>query len=123
MLARHLDLDATGYLDLARELPDRRAERSGDRLRALVLDAMTRGGTVAPRALVAEKPLAEKSARARKHEMHRTETSCSSYCLVCHSPHLVIVCRLHIRKCLERVGSPGFSVYTVVVAAASLSVQ
>ena len=123
MLARHLDLDATGYLDLARDCligAPNEAVIDG----VLVLDAMTRGGTVAPRALVAEKPLAEKSARARKHEMHRTETSCSSYCLVCHSPHLVIVCRLHIgKKCLERMDSPGFSVYTVVVAAFALSVQ
>ena len=30
MLARHLDLDAASDLDLASELPDRRAERSGD---------------------------------------------------------------------------------------------
>ena len=44
-----------------------------------------------------------------------------------HSPHLVIVCSgsgfTYVEVCLERVGSPGFSVYTVVVAAASLSVQ
>ena len=44
-----------------------------------------------------------------------------------HSPYLVIVCSgsgfTYVEVCLERVGSPGFSVYTVVVAAASLSVQ
>ena len=34
----------------------------------LVLDAMTRGGTVAPRALVAEKPLAEKRAREKTRD-------------------------------------------------------
>jgi hypothetical protein len=46
---------------------------------------------------------------------------------LCHSPHLDIVCSgsglTYVEVCLERVASPGFCVYTVVVAAASLSVR
>ena len=46
---------------------------------------------------------------------------------LCHSPHLDIVCSgsglTYVEVCLERVASPGFCVYTVVVAAASLSGQ
>ena len=70
----------------------------------------------------------------KKAEKKRTELaevvvlfSYSKLNSLCHSPHLDIVCSgsgfTYVEVCLERVASPGLTVYTVVVAAASLSGQ
>ena len=64
--------------------------------------------------------LAEKKAEKKSTELALIKN-------LCHSPHLDIVCSgsglTYVEVCLERVASPGFCVYTVVVAAASLSGQ